>query len=212
MQTAKQQAMQRSIYTRLLSRSSLSVIGACMAATYTTKLALDPVKVECSPYFNGCPVAASLLMRQASTIFDKEFPGLEMSAVFLSPELIAYQAKVERQRKEERNMVGAVPANIPGEDIERNSRTREITLSLFAYDEHGLFKWLNWPSAASCSVPVMPRFSEQEEQELGRNGVYKSPVGRLHISGKCKYGCAQVFIDKLRLEKLNGELVWEWSA
>ncbi|KAI8909393.1 hypothetical protein DFJ77DRAFT_433484 [Powellomyces hirtus] len=38
--------------------------------------------IECSPTFQGVPVAATFLMHQALPRFDKKFPGLELSAVF----------------------------------------------------------------------------------------------------------------------------------
>ncbi|KAJ3055328.1 hypothetical protein HK097_010828 [Rhizophlyctis rosea] len=44
-------------------------------------LTLKP-PAECSPKFNGVPVAATFLMHQALSRFEAQFPGLEMSAVF----------------------------------------------------------------------------------------------------------------------------------
>ncbi|TPX69351.1 hypothetical protein SpCBS45565_g02496 [Spizellomyces sp. 'palustris'] len=38
--------------------------------------------LECSPTFNGVPVAATFLMHQALPRFEKKFPGLEISAVY----------------------------------------------------------------------------------------------------------------------------------
>ncbi|TPX44447.1 hypothetical protein SeMB42_g03197 [Synchytrium endobioticum] len=39
--------------------------------------------LECSPTFNGVPVAATFLMRQAEPVFNKQFPGLEISSVYV---------------------------------------------------------------------------------------------------------------------------------
>ena len=40
-------------------------------------------QLQCTPTFNGVPVAAPFLMSRANPIFDKAFPGLELSGVFV---------------------------------------------------------------------------------------------------------------------------------
>lgn len=37
----------------------------------------------------------------------------------------------------------------------------------------------------------------------------KSSVGRLELTGECEYGCAKVRMKRLRVLKINGDLVWE---
>ena len=48
----------------------------------TASLAIQPQKLNCSPMFQGVPVAATFIMNQAIPIFNTKFPGLEVSAVF----------------------------------------------------------------------------------------------------------------------------------
>ncbi|KAJ3202127.1 hypothetical protein HDU67_000786 [Dinochytrium kinnereticum] len=52
-----------------------------LAASTTIPFAVTPL--ECSPTYHGVPVAATFLMHQALPVFDKTFPGLEMSPVFV---------------------------------------------------------------------------------------------------------------------------------
>ncbi|TPX32518.1 hypothetical protein SmJEL517_g04346 [Synchytrium microbalum] len=54
-----------------------------LAAAVILGLTTSKPSIECSPSFNGVPVAATFLMRQAEPIFNKHFPGLELSPVFV---------------------------------------------------------------------------------------------------------------------------------
>jgi len=124
-------------------------------------------QIECSPTFNGVPIATSFLCQQAYPIFNSEFPGLELSPVFVS------------EHKD------------------------------FSYEEGG---WLSplFPSWAEARLPVYPVLPPEEEAKLGMAGLKKRPVGYVYIKGDCKYGCAMVSLSSIRLEKINGDVVWEW--
>lgn len=50
------------------------VLGSILSMQRTT---------ECSPKFNGGPMAATLLMRQAAPVFGAQFPGLEMAPIYV---------------------------------------------------------------------------------------------------------------------------------
>jgi hypothetical protein len=57
----------------------------CLAAGTTLIAALSHNRIEGGPTFNGVPIAASLLMLQATPIVEEAFPGLSMSAIFAHP-------------------------------------------------------------------------------------------------------------------------------
>jgi hypothetical protein len=64
-------------------RRGLASPIACAAAISTTAILTRP-SLKCTPTFNGVPVAAPFIMNKAYPIFDKAFPGLEMSGVFVN--------------------------------------------------------------------------------------------------------------------------------
>ncbi|KAJ3006127.1 hypothetical protein HKX48_000293 [Thoreauomyces humboldtii] len=69
----------------LSSSSSSSALLLTLTGTTLLLLLLSPTTtrpLDCSPTFQGVPVAATFLMHQALPRFDRKFPGLEISAVF----------------------------------------------------------------------------------------------------------------------------------
>ncbi|KAH9247263.1 60S ribosomal protein L11 [Batrachochytrium salamandrivorans] len=60
-----------------------SSVGVALTLTLFTP---DSHQIECSPLFQGVPVAATFLIHQAIPVVTEALPGLEVSAVF-SPEL-----------------------------------------------------------------------------------------------------------------------------
>ncbi|KAH6573747.1 hypothetical protein BASA50_005133 [Batrachochytrium salamandrivorans] len=68
---------------------SVAAGAAVLASSVGVALALftpDSHQIECSPLFQGVPVAATFLIHQAIPVVTEALPGLEVSAVF-SPEL-----------------------------------------------------------------------------------------------------------------------------
>ena len=79
----------------------------------------------------------------------------------------------------------------------------------YTYEEHGI---PYFPSSCTLKVPVFERLDEEEEKKLGANGLRKEKVGFLEVEGGCEVGCARVRISKMRVLKVDGEVVWEWRA
>ncbi|KAJ3412968.1 hypothetical protein HDV05_008683 [Chytridiales sp. JEL 0842] len=169
------------------SSSATTPFTFFLTPTLLLLLVLSPATkppLECSPTYNGVPVAASFLMHQAHPHFEKQFPGLEMSAVFISRDPKFRPLKRDGTQDERKE-----------EEWERE----------YVYVEKGLSFW---PTGAHVEVPIFERLSEVEEARLGNAGIRKGSVGRLVLEGECGYGCASVKLKEMRVEKLDGTVVW----
>ncbi|KAJ1566468.1 hypothetical protein HK096_001349, partial [Nowakowskiella sp. JEL0078] len=158
--------------TRLLAASILSLSSSAILLAQTSEL-------DCSPTFNGVPVAATFLMHQAMPLFDTQFPGLEISPVFVKPSITSRNQKSTTWLTD----------NETSEDIE----------SHFEYSEDGgAVTAALYPTSCETVVPVFERLAQVEEARLGAAGIRKRPVGLLKMRGKCKLGCAAVELVELK--------------
>ncbi|KAJ3128925.1 hypothetical protein HK098_003022 [Nowakowskiella sp. JEL0407] len=94
-------------------------------------------------------------------------------------------------------------------------------LHLFSFSENnGSVSALFYPTECVASVPVFEKKGQREEALMGAAGIRKTPVGKLVMKGKCKFGCATVQLVEMWIEKINDmgtdgrsegpEKVWEW--
>ncbi|KAI9366061.1 hypothetical protein DFJ73DRAFT_806936 [Zopfochytrium polystomum] len=178
--------------------------------------------LDCSPMYNGVPVATTFLMTQALPHFAGKFPGLEMSAFFAwdPPKIFRKDQETESPPSPAPSGAGAgapapAPAPVDGQQEEKRTRVVSDVFSLapdfaneYAYAESGLVASV-WPTAARTEVPVFERLSAVEEANLGQAGIRKKPVGKLVMIGSCTYGCAQVKLRVLQVYSLKGDLIWE---
>lgn len=183
---------------------------------------LVPV-LECSPTFNGIPVAATFLLYQAQSIFSNEFPGLEISAVFeVRPQKkYGYITRDDVKSKDSQNYKTAkdvvrenendsidLPPNLDDHDKYTHDNYSEYNYREFG----GMFPFERlFPSNCEVIVPIFEKLSQLEEARLGEAGITKPVIGRLKIIGECSTGCAKVRLQKMILYKLNGEIVWTWD-
>ncbi|KAJ3293562.1 hypothetical protein HDU76_007029 [Blyttiomyces sp. JEL0837] len=140
-------------------------------------------------------------MHQALPYFDAQFPGLEMSAVFVMDPTSNAHAKAKIKSKEGTTSGG-------DQQVETEIEIDKVTGQHYVYIENGLVPSV-WPTSVHIEVPIFERLSATEEAKLGAAGIRKSAVGKLVLEGKCKYGCAMVELGYMRVEKVDGEVVWE---
>ncbi len=78
----------------------------------------------------------------------------------------------------------------------------------YTYSESGFF----FPSSCTVIVPLFQKLDMEEEKKLGANGIRKEKVGFLEMKGRCETGCAKVTLTDLKVKKLDGSVVWEWTS
>lgn len=182
---------------------------------------------ECSPTFNGVPVAATILLYQAQSIFGKEFPGLEIAAVFEVRPQKRYgfftRDDVERETGEKIKSARELPGVVPVDEdsskksyLEEDANVKKYTEDHFDeynYREYGGYFPFErmFPGNCEVIVPIFEKLSELEEARLGEAGLAKPIVARMRIRGECSAGCAKVRMQSLELYKLDGEVVWTWN-
>ncbi|KAJ3211466.1 hypothetical protein HDU82_005824 [Entophlyctis luteolus] len=107
-----------------------------------------------SPSFQGTPVAATLLMHQASRPFEEHFRDvLEMSPVFVLPDALPdadSYAKNYAQRQQEQS---EKETTVDGSELSSNE---------FGYVETGAFMG-SWATGVEVKVPVFEKLSANED-------------------------------------------------